>query len=143
MSFSFSFRSIANTNAGVFLPLCTNFMTTTSLSYRIWKETRYCEGLAPSLHNKTRLRRIAVGLVETGFIYFAVQLSYTVTTAMILYEDTYSGHPSVDVSWAWNVTNPLNAMIPVHSLVYFREFAYQVFITGNSYDAYCRQDQCH
>lgn len=93
-------------------------MATTGLSYRIWVETQH--DFSPSTHNRARLRRVALGLIETGFIYLTIQLSYTVTTAVIWYQYTHGNHtPTMGVTWAWNVTNPLNAMIPVSDLARF------------------------
>lgn len=95
-----------------FLGLCTNFMVTAGLSYRIWSETRH--DFASSMQNKTRLRQIAMGLIETGFIYFAAQLSFTVILAMAWYSE--ARFTFEDFMLSYTITNTLNAFIPVCKL---------------------------
>lgn len=116
-------------------------MATTALSYYIWKETRY--EFAPSMPNKIRLRRVAMGLIETGFIYFAVQFSYFIVIAIGWYEWTHgSNQPSVDLWWAEEVTNAMFAVIPVRWLVgLLPKSSNQACVSGNSNDSNCRKNQ--
>lgn len=103
---------IAYTNLGVFLPLCTNAIATASLSYHIWKETRYEFG--PSAQNRGRLRLVAMGLIETGLIYFAVQLGNSVVISMQWYENAVDiDGASIDIDGATQWLGALNSMIPV------------------------------
>lgn len=88
-------------------------MATGGLSYRIWVETGH--DLTPSTRNRTRLRQVAVGLIETGSIYLAIQLSYTITVAVAWYQINHDPHkrPSAEFWWAWNVIGAFETMIPV------------------------------
>lgn len=118
-------------------------MATTSLSYHIWKETRH--DFAPSLQNKARLRRVALGLIETGFIYFAFQLSYTVILVKFVYDFKYSSSGTGPVL-VWYVTSVLNAQIPVRWLVHIivsviTDVLIKLYLPGNIYNPHCCQNQ--
>lgn len=143
---SFPLSSLFSTdlNVGAFLRLCTNLIATAGLSYRIWVETGHDNGL--SAESQARVRRVALGLIETGSIYLAVQLSYTVTTSITWYQLTHgSGLPPVDSLWAWSVTNALSTMIPVRFIteipILVTMASHQSFILGNSGHSHCRQNQ--
>lgn len=115
-------------------------MATASISYLIWVETR--NEIAPYVRNKARLRLIALGLIETGFIYFAVQLSYSVVIAVTWYQYTHGdGNPSNDVNWAFSIISAFSSMIPVSWLstspLVCGRFAHQASLLGNSANTYC------
>lgn len=102
---------------GVFLPLFTNFSATASFSYLIWKETGH--QYAPSFQNQARLRRVAISLIETGFIYLAIELAFAVTVVVIWYEAVRgTGMPAVDAIWAYSVLGALSSQIPVRCFNY-------------------------
>lgn len=131
-------------NTAVFLPLCTNFMATAGLSYRIYKETRHES--APSMQNKARLRLIAMGLIETGFFYSAIQLSNCVISAIALDRSIRGIFPlPVDILWALAVLGALNAMTPVRVLVHSPALFVTIFssisVLGNCDDSYYCQNQ--
>lgn len=66
--------------AGFILPLCTNFMVTSLIVYRIWRVSSNSRPYVVSntSGNSTFLQRATMIVIESGALYFAIQFVFVV-----------------------------------------------------------------